>query len=104
MRKTSLKLDRETISSVVDHMNTDHSDACLDIARAFGPHREVISATMLMFDANGMEFSIELPQENSTQQDRVHARVLFPKPLNRASQIRGMLVAMTNEARNLLSG
>ncbi|MFK7890758.1 MAG: DUF2470 domain-containing protein [Granulosicoccus sp.] len=106
MSENSLKLSRKLVSSVVDHMNTDHADACLDIARAYGPHRDAISATMLMVDACGMEFSIELPQElsDSTHRVAVNAHVHFPKPLKRDSQIRGMLVAMTKSARSLLSG
>lgn len=106
MREDSLKLDSELASSVVNHMNTDHRDACLDIARAFGPYRDAISATMLIVDVSGMEFSIERPQKpsDSHRQGPVHARVLFPKPLKRDSQIRGTLIAMAKSARSLLSG
>ncbi|GAA3027332.1 hypothetical protein GCM10010462_12530 [Microbacterium dextranolyticum] len=63
--------DDETLTGVLGHMNRDHSDDNLLIARAFSPIADVISATMTTFDgaagqwhvitADGVEDVIQVP-------------------------------------------
>ncbi|MFT4214371.1 MAG: DUF2470 domain-containing protein [Microbacterium sp.] len=42
--------DDDALAGVLGHMNTDHSDDNLLIARAFAPLADVISAEMVSFD------------------------------------------------------
>lgn len=89
--------DNEMINDVIQHMNEDHSDACLVIARAFGNTPIATSATMLGMDADGVDFST-----SSASGNELPTRVAFTKPLKHAGQIRGQLVAMAKRARAVL--
>lgn len=93
-----MMFDEDTVRSVVEHMNEDHQDACLCIARAFGPHRTATNAVLSNFDSDGLDMQITKAGQTSHS-----ARIAFDKPLTRDSQIRGMLVAMTKNARTILS-
>ena len=89
-----MEFDANTIQSVVEHMNQDHQDACLCIAKAFSPYSKAINALLSNLDSHGLDMSI------TDKQHLVHCvRISFDKPLTRESQIRGMLVAMTKQAR-----
>lgn len=45
--------DESVRSAVLGHMNGDHGDDNLLIARAFGPDADVVSSTMTGFDGDG---------------------------------------------------
>ena len=95
---TAMIFDADTIRSVVEHMNEDHHDACLCIARAFSPHRTAINAALLSFDSTGLDMRV-----TESDQATHSVRVVFDRSLTRESQIRGTLVAMTKSARASLN-
>ncbi len=87
-------LDNEMIEGVVQHMNEDHSDACLTIVQTLGNTPLATSAIMLGMDAEGVNFLTA-----SASGVEKATRVAFVKPVNHAGQVRGHLVAMTKRAR-----
>ena len=91
-------LDDAMLASVISHMNEDHSDACLAIAKSIGGYRNSHRATMQSMDANGADFLV-VDEDNSEHT----ITVLFDKPVSRNSQIRGHLVALTKRARAILN-
>lgn len=94
--------DSDTVQSVVEHMNSDHADACLSIVRAFSEHGGAIQAQLVDMDREGLLFVIQNQKEiESTTNQNV--RVNFPKPLRTEEQIRGALVGLTRQARQKLT-
>lgn len=89
--------NESVINDVVEHMNDDHQDACLAIVHALSDHKTAVKATMLRMDSSGVDFAIVA----STGEEK-QVRVSFIKPITRASQIRGHLVALTKRARAAL--
>jgi len=98
MKSTVNYFDADTIRSVVEHMNEDHQDACLCIAKAFSPYPSAQSALLISFDSEGLDMTVTEAKKPSHP-----VRIAFDKPLARDNQIRGTLVAMTKRARALLS-
>lgn len=101
-----MQLSDDTVQSVVEHMNADHSDACLLMVRAFTDHRQAESAVLRIVDAQGLEFAVTPAQGQHTVTEEAAAlmvRIDFPKPLSKESQLRGMLIGMTKQARERLS-
>lgn len=97
-----MRFDAATVASVIEHMNADHSDACIVMVRAMSAHSDPTEVVMTNIDSHGMEFAVtHATGERENDPDSV--RIEFPKPLREASQIRGMLVAMTRQARATLS-
>lgn len=90
--------DEATTRGVVEHMNSDHPDACLAIVQALAECPDATQATMLAMDAKGADFLTLLA---NTQ--KLTLRVTFDKPITRNSQIRGHLVALTKRARAMLN-
>lgn len=77
--------------SAVDHMNEDHREALELYARVFARAGSGYWK-LATLDAEGMDL---------VDGDRV-CRVWFPAPLETATQLRSVLVAMANEARETL--
>lgn len=50
--------DADALAGVLGHMNNDHADDNLLIARAFSPLADVISSTMADFDGAGGQWRI----------------------------------------------
>lgn len=50
--------DADALAGVLGHMNADHPDDNLLIARAFGPHDALAAATMVAFDGAGGRWSV----------------------------------------------
>ncbi len=96
-----MQFDADTIAAVVEHMNQDHSDACLTIVQAYCEFSSVTSATLHTFDNVAMEFIVLT--DDSTDSKTVKRRICFPKPLRQAGQIRGAIVGLTKSARQLLA-
>ena len=96
-------MDAGTVRSVVEHMNSDHADACLAIVRAFSEHGvSVLQARLLDMDRQGLIFGIQVHDELGNTSDQ-NVRVNFPKPLRTDAQIRGALVGLTRQARQKLA-
>ena len=99
----SLSLDAGTVRSVVEHMNSDHAEACLAIVRAFSEQgATVLRARLLDMDKEGLIFGIQIHDEPVNANDQT-VRVNFSKPLRNEAQIRGALVGMTRQARQKLA-
>ena len=99
----SLPFDSETIQSVIEHMNSDHADACLSIVKAFSEHGfAAAQAQLIDMDREGLLFLI-LTHEGDESAINQNVRINFPKPLRTEAQIRGALVALTRQARQKLA-
>ena len=95
--------DSGTVQSVVEHMNSDHADACLSIVRAFSEHGDAALQTQLIgVDREGLLFEVRTHADNVSANNQ-NVRVNFPKPLRTEEQIRGALVGMTRQARQKLA-
>lgn len=99
----ALLIDSETVQSVIEHMNSDHADACLIIVRAFSEHGNAAAQAQLIdMDREGLLFLILTHEEHESASNE-NVRVKFPKPLRTEAQIRGALVALTRQARQKLA-
>lgn len=82
--------------AAIDHMNADHADACLDIARRLGGLDTATSATVHAIDRHGMTLYVD------TDAGFRVARLGFPDgPLDDAGQVRGAVVELTRRARDV---
>ena len=84
-------------------MNSDHTDACLNIARAFSENGDAVAhAQLINMDREGLVFRIQTHEghESATNQN---VRINFPKPLRTEMQIRGALVGLTRQALQKLA-
>ena len=86
--------DAETLAGVLAHMNSDHSDDNILIARAFGPDPEPALATMLGFDGEGGQWRVTgVAGAEST----IH--VPWPGgPITERREVRREIVALYDEA------
>lgn len=89
-------LSAEFINEVTEHMNSDHADSLKDYAAAFAAVDWADSVRMTSLTVNGIEL---LCLSASGGNKSVH--VEFAKALNRPEQVRGALVAMAKEARQI---
>ncbi|WP_439591094.1 DUF2470 domain-containing protein [Microbacterium sp.] len=82
--------DESVRSGVLGHMNGDHSDDNLLIARAFGPDPDVESSTMTGFDGDGGEWLARTPSGEA-----VEVRVPWPGgAISERPQVRREIVAL----------
>ena len=86
--------DADVRTRVLSHMNDDHADDNVLIARAFGPSTEVVAATMTGFDADGGDWIARSP----AGEDLV-IRVPWPSgSISERPQVRREIVALYDEA------
>jgi putative heme iron utilization protein len=80
-------------SVIVNHMNGDHSEALVLLARAAG-ESDVEAATMTAVDRLGFHLKLR-------SGERVHGmRIAFPREVRNAGEVREALVDMVRAARN----
>ncbi len=80
-------------SAIIRHMNADHSDALVLIARRFGGE-EAGAASMTAVDRLGFHLRLKTG-------DRVHGRrIAFLREVRNTAEARAVLVEMTKEARS----
>lgn len=103
LTEKKLMLDSKTVQSVVEHMNSDHADACLCIVRAFSEHIAAIDSQLIDLDGTGLLFSVSTHPDCEAQSYQ-SVKVEFIKPLREDAQIRGALVGLTRMARQKLAG
>jgi putative heme iron utilization protein len=84
--------------SAIAHLNADHADALLDIARALGGAPDATQARCTGLDRLGMELSV------LTGAGSALCRVPFPEPLTSAAQLRAATVELTRRARGNSKG
>jgi putative heme iron utilization protein len=77
----------------VRHMNEDHADALLLMARAFTGQTDATAATALRADRYGMDLGLETPR------GKTPARVAFAEPVAEADGLRAAVVELTQRAR-----
>ena len=77
----------------VAHLNDDHADALLAIARALGGYPDATEARCSSLDRLGIDLAVRTPRGPAP------ARVAFPAPLSDGSQLRAATVELTHRAR-----
>lgn len=80
----------------VEHMNDDHADALVAMARAFTGFTDATEATALRADRYGMDLGVVTPR------GKVSTRVEFLEPINEATGLRSATVELTKKAREIL--
>lgn len=86
--------DSAVVDAVLKHMNDDHTDDNILIARAFGSFADVASATMISFDGDGGDWTVE--QADGTVQP---LRVPWPGgPIDQRPEVRREVVALYDAA------
>jgi heme oxygenase (biliverdin-IX-beta and delta-forming) len=91
--------DQVTIgaASAVTHLNEDHADALVAIARALAGYPDATAARCTGLDRRGIDLTVHTPR------GRAPARVAFPGGLDQSTELRAATVAMTRRARELLA-
>lgn len=88
------RFDDATLAGVLRHMNDDHSDDNVLIARAFGTEADVIGARMTDFDGDGGDWVAEISGGTS-----VPVRASWPGgPISERAEVRREIVALYDEA------
>jgi hypothetical protein len=77
----------------VRHMNEDHADALLLMARAFTGQTDATAAKALRADRYGMDLGLETPR------GKTPARVEFGEPVAEPDGLRAAVVELTRRAR-----
>jgi hypothetical protein len=78
----------------IDHLNEDHADALLAIARALGGYSDATSARCSAIDRYGIELKVRTPRGPAAT-----VRVGFAEPVNDADGLREATVELTRRAR-----
>lgn len=85
--------DDTTVSAVLHHMNSDHNDDNLLIARAFG-HPAAVGAVMTAFDGDGADWSVTDAAGTASE-----LRVPWPgAPISERAEVRREVVALYDAA------
>jgi putative heme iron utilization protein len=77
----------------VEHLNDDHADALLDMARAIAGHTDATAASCLRADRYGLDLDVRTPR------GRALARVGFAKPATAPDGLRAATVELARRAR-----
>ncbi|HMJ36940.1 MAG TPA: DUF2470 domain-containing protein [Baekduia sp.] len=77
----------------VDHLNADHADALLAMARSLGGYPDATSARCTAADRYGLDLVVE------TERGTAPARVGFAEPVADPASLRGATVELTRRAR-----
>ncbi len=86
--------DQAALQGVLGHMNNDHSDDNVLIARAFSPLPDVIAAEMTAFDGDGGEWAVTTA---AGAEDVV--RIPWPGgPITERREVRREIVALYDAA------
>jgi putative heme iron utilization protein len=80
-------------ASAITHLNDDHADALLVIARALGGYPDATMARCSGLDRRGIDLAVDTPR------GRAPTRVAFPSELDHSSQLRTATVDLTRRAR-----
>lgn len=83
----------DSMSGIIEHMNADHKDALVLLARQFA-HIEAMEATMTAIDRLGFQVRLR------TQDGMRGARIAFSREVSRPVETRKVLVEMVQQARS----
>ncbi|MFN3255261.1 MAG: HugZ family protein [Ilumatobacter sp.] len=81
---------------MIEHLNDDHADACLEIARHLGGVGSATAATVVAIDRHGLTLDVLIDDD---ARSLATARVAFPTPLNSPSDVRSATVDLVARAR-----
>ncbi|MET0734997.1 MAG: DUF2470 domain-containing protein [Microbacterium sp.] len=82
--------DESVLAGVLRHMNDDHADDNLLIARAFAPEAAAVAARMVGFDGDGGDWSVD-----AATGEAVALRVPWPGgPISERPEVRREIVAL----------
>jgi putative heme iron utilization protein len=87
------KLPASAAWRIVQHMNADHGAALLGFAHVQARRPDVTAARLVAIDAAGLDLVVDAGRGEE------RLRVVFPEPLRRVSEARGVLIRMTEQAR-----
>jgi heme iron utilization protein len=79
----------------IAHLNADHADALLLVARTLSGHTDAEGATCVAADRYGLDLDLVTPR------GRTAARVGFEEPIGEPDGLRAATVAMVTRARSL---
>ncbi|MDX6703772.1 MAG: hypothetical protein QOF26_3998 [Baekduia sp.] len=82
----------------VAHLNDDHADALLAMARGLGGHPDATSASCAAADRYGLDLVVDTPR------GRAPVRVGYAEPVTTTGGLRGATVELTRRARAALAG
>jgi hypothetical protein len=86
--------DEEALAGVLGHMNSDHPEDNLLIARAFGPDAGAVGSLMTGFDGDGGDWQVTSAGGTETA-----LRVPWPGgPITERREVRREIVALYDEA------
>ena len=80
-------------AGAVAHLNADHADALLAMARAFTGYTDATAATCTAADRYGLDLMLETPR------GRAPARVAYAEPVTAAGGLRAATVELARRAR-----
>ena len=83
---------------MIEHLNDDHSDACLEIARHLAGVSAATAATVVALDRHGVTFDVV---SDGDARLLATARVAFPTPLRSPDDVRVAMVDLVGRARSL---
>ena len=90
----TFRFNAAAVTGVLRHMNGDHVDDNLLIARAFSSHGDLVAATMAGFDGDGGDWIAE-----RADGERVDVHVPWPGgPIDERPAVRREVVALYDEA------
>ncbi|QKJ21312.1 DUF2470 domain-containing protein [Microbacterium hominis] len=88
------QFDATVVAAVLDHMNGDHADDNLLIARAFAPDATISAASMTAFDGDGGRWAATLADGTTRE-----IAVAWPAaPITARPEVRREIVALYDEA------
>lgn len=89
------RFDDTVVAAVIGHMNDDHRDDNLLIARAFGPRDGAVAASMTGFDGDGGVWAVQWADQERAEE----LRVTWPGgPIAERGEVRREIVALYDAA------
>lgn len=83
----------EGAARAIDHLNQDHNDALLEMARAFGGRPEATAARCVDADRTGLDLVV------STRDGEAEVRVDYDEPIDEPAGLRKATVKLAQRAR-----
>jgi heme oxygenase (biliverdin-IX-beta and delta-forming) len=84
-------------AGAIAHLNADHADALLDMARALADHADATGASCLRIDRYGLDLAIATPG------GPVEERIAFAEPARAPGGLRAATVELARRARGATS-
>jgi len=88
----------EGAAGAIAHLNDDHADALLDMARALGDRPDATAVRCLDADRAGLDLLA------STPAGEVGVRVSYDEPIQSPDELRKATVKLAQRARRALAG